>query len=205
MSAPLQAQTEGLRGRDRSKRRRVRGPCTVSQQAIPVRDVAFDGFVPSLGMADIIDRHIVVLAPEEWYRVEDLSLSQHIARGGLALAFRHHPMLDADVFLRVWIGPACYITRSVDSGDAGFEERVYRDAAVDFEPAAPSCPRRLDGDPSQEGNSRHVPGRSCVRGEAYDLAGGIEDTAAGKAWAVRHAKLGKADPPGRHPSVDLRG
>src|ERR1700730_15782293 len=106
----------------------------VFQQAIPVRDVAFDGYlVPPLGMTDIIDRHIVVLAPEERYRVEDLSLSQHIARSGLALAFRHHPMLDPDVLLGMWIGPARYITHGVDSGDAGFEEPVHRNAAVDFE------------------------------------------------------------------------
>ena len=51
-----------------------------------------------------------------------------------------------------------------------------------------------DGDPSREGNSRHVPGRSCVRGEAYDLAGGLEDTAAGKAWADRHANWARQIP-----------
>src|ERR1700716_3232579 len=73
-------------------------PALVFQQAIPGRDVAVDrNLVPLLGMTDIIDRHVVVLAPEKRYRVEDLALPQHIARGGLALAFRHHPMLDPDI------------------------------------------------------------------------------------------------------------
>ena len=43
----------------------------VSQQTIPCLDIAVDrDFIPLLGMADIIDRHIVVLAPEERHRVE---------------------------------------------------------------------------------------------------------------------------------------
>lgn len=81
------------------------------QQTIPGRDVAFDGdFIPLLGMAHEVYRPIVVLAPEERYRVEDLLLSQHIVRGGLALAFRQHLMLDPEGFLGVWIVPARHIS-----------------------------------------------------------------------------------------------
>src|SRR5271157_1741533 len=42
-----------------------------AHQAVFGGDIAFDGeFVPSFGMADIVDRNIVVLAPEERNGVE---------------------------------------------------------------------------------------------------------------------------------------
>jgi hypothetical protein len=109
-------------------------PALVFQQAIFCRDIAVDrNLVPLFGVADVIDRHVVMLAPEKWHRVERLALSQHIARGGLALALRHHPMLNADVFFRVRIGPARDIARGVDAGDAGLEISIHRDAAVERE------------------------------------------------------------------------
>src|ERR1700738_393068 len=126
-----------LKGRasaiDRGDRQHTTG-ALVFQQAIPGRDVAVDGnLVPLLGMTDIIDRHVIVLAPEKRYRVEDLALPQHIARGGLALAFCHHPMLDPDILPGMRIGPARDIARSIDSGDAGFEECIHRNTAVELE------------------------------------------------------------------------
>ena len=49
-----------------SKRLQVTALALVFQQAILSRDVAVDhDLIPSLGVTDIIDRHIVVLAPEE--------------------------------------------------------------------------------------------------------------------------------------------
>src|SRR6266581_7482771 len=82
-------------------------PALVFQQAIPGRDVAVDrNLVPLLGMTDIIDRHVVVLAPEKRYRIECRALSQHIARGGLSLTFGNHPVFDPDVFARMRIGQA---------------------------------------------------------------------------------------------------
>src|SRR6478672_8298290 len=49
----------------------------VFQQAILRGDIAVDGdFVPLLGVADIIDRHIVMLAPEERHGIEGLALAQ---------------------------------------------------------------------------------------------------------------------------------
>ncbi len=101
------------------------------QQAILRRNVAVDGdLVPRLRMADIIDRHIVMLAPEKRHGVERLSLPEHVARGGLALAFSNHPMLDPDIFPGMRIGPARDITGGINSGDAGFEVRVHRNAAI---------------------------------------------------------------------------
>jgi hypothetical protein len=72
----------------------------VFQQAIFCRDFAVDcDLVPLFGMADLVDRHVVVLAPEKRHRVECLARAEHVARGGLALAFGHHPMLDPDILL----------------------------------------------------------------------------------------------------------
>src|SRR6195952_285649 len=119
---------------DRSNREHA-ALAPVFQQTVPARNIAFDGnLVPLLGVADIVDRHIVVLAPEKRCRVEGLALSQHVARGGLALAFGHHPMLDPDALPGMWIGPTRDIARGIDSRDAGFEERVHSNAAVDLEP-----------------------------------------------------------------------
>ena len=52
--------------------------------------------IPPLGVADVVDRHVVVLAPEERHRVEPLAAAQHVARGHLTLPLRDHPVLDAD-------------------------------------------------------------------------------------------------------------
>src|SRR5580700_2127646 len=66
---------------------------SVAQQAIAPGDVAVDGdLVPFLGMADIVDRHVVMLAPEEGYRRKRLTLPQHVARRGLSLALGDHPV-----------------------------------------------------------------------------------------------------------------
>lgn len=43
----------------------------VSQQAIHQFDIAIDrNLIPLLSMTDVIDRDVVMLAPEEWHRVE---------------------------------------------------------------------------------------------------------------------------------------
>ena len=55
-----------------------------------------------------------MLAPEKRHRVERLALPQHIARRGLALAFRHHPMLDPDFALRMGIGSVASPTLRID-------------------------------------------------------------------------------------------
>src|SRR5215472_5100293 len=66
----------------------------VAQQAIPAPDIAVDrDLVPFLRVADIVDRHVVMLAPEERYGFESLARSQHVARGSLPMTLRHHPVL----------------------------------------------------------------------------------------------------------------
>ena len=97
-SAPSRVRPAGFRDHDRSRRQPARGPCSCTATGSPCRDIAVDGdLVPGLGMADIIDRHVVMLAPEKRHRVERLALPQHVACRGLALAFRHHPVLDPDI------------------------------------------------------------------------------------------------------------
>src|SRR6202161_686470 len=106
----------------------------VARQAVPLHDVAVDiDLVPGFGVTDIIDRHVVMLAPEERHRIERLARAQHVARRGLALAFRHHPMLDPDIFFRMRIGPARDIAGGKDAGNAAFEEFIHRDATVEFQ------------------------------------------------------------------------
>src|SRR5229473_1780006 len=79
--------------------------------------------VPPFGVTDIVDRHVVMLAPEERHRIENLALPQHIARGGLSLTLGHHPMLDPDVLPGVRVGPAGNIACRKNAGNAGFELR----------------------------------------------------------------------------------
>ena len=51
-----------------------------AQQAVLAGDVAVDRqLVPFLGMADIVDRDVVVLAPEERHGVELLAQAEHVA------------------------------------------------------------------------------------------------------------------------------
>src|SRR6267154_285330 len=90
-----------------------------SQQAILGIDIALDrDLVPLLGVADVVDRYVVVLAPEERHRVESLAKTEHVACRGLALTFGHHPMLNANVRAGMRVGPARDIARRVDAGNA---------------------------------------------------------------------------------------
>src|SRR4029079_12241192 len=56
-----------------------------------------DGFagVPAVGVADVGDADIVVLAPEKGNVLEGLRPAEHAERGRLAHALGDHPVLDA--------------------------------------------------------------------------------------------------------------
>src|SRR5665811_914569 len=106
----------------------------VFQQAILRLDIAVDrNLIPLLGVTNIINWHVVVLAPEERHRIEFLALTQHAERGDLSLALRDHPMFHADIFAGIRVGPARNIARSIDSGDARFEKGIHQDTAIDRE------------------------------------------------------------------------
>src|SRR5581483_9434231 len=94
----------------------------VAQETVASGDVAIDLYaVPVLRVADIVDRHVVVLAPEERHGIERSSLAEHAVRRGLTLAFGDHPVLDADVLFRVPVGPARNVAGGVDARNAGLQ------------------------------------------------------------------------------------
>src|SRR5258708_2948988 len=106
----------------------------VAQQAILGRDIAFDcQCVPRLGVAHIVDRDVIMLAPEERHGRELLSISEDVERRGLTLPLGDDPMFDASFCARVRIGPPRDIARRKDSRCAGLEVVINYDAAVECE------------------------------------------------------------------------
>src|SRR6185503_19665829 len=94
-----------------------------AQQAVLGSDIAVDGdLIPFRGMADIVDRNIIVLAPEEGHRAEFLPMPEHVDGRGLRLALRNHPMLDTDALAAVRIGPSRNVPGRKDARSACFEE-----------------------------------------------------------------------------------
>src|SRR5262245_59935956 len=87
-------------------------------------------------MADVVDRHVVVLAPEEWNIGILLPLPEHVSRYGLALSLGHNPMLDSKALAGVDIRPPRYVTRGEDSRCARLKVFVHDDAAVDLQTGA---------------------------------------------------------------------
>src|SRR4051794_6430851 len=64
----------------------------VANRAVARRDVAVDReFVPLRRVPDIVDRHVVMLAPEEGHGVERLAPAEHVERRCLALALGDDP------------------------------------------------------------------------------------------------------------------
>src|SRR5271155_3970260 len=107
----------------------------VSKEAILLGDIALDrDLVPSLGMADVVDRDVVMLAPEEGSRRERRPVADHIERGDLALALRDNPMLDPNRLATDRIWPTRDIARGEYTGRARFEIGVDNDAPIHFEP-----------------------------------------------------------------------
>ena len=81
--------------------------------------------VPVLGVADIIDRDVIMLAPEERHGVELLAAAEHVQRRGLALALGHDPVFDADALAAMRIGPARDVAGGEDFRRAGLEIVVH--------------------------------------------------------------------------------
>ena len=89
--------------------------------------------LPLLGVAHVIDSHVVVLTPEEWNSVKLFATAKNILGCYLSLALSNHPVLDANSLAGVRIGPAGDIAGSEDSGHAGFEVFVDFDTTIDRE------------------------------------------------------------------------
>src|SRR5262249_3616557 len=87
--------------------------------------------IPLLGMADIVDRHVVVLAPEERDGAEGLATSQHGERGGLTLPLGDNPMLHPNALATVQVGPARNVSGRIDSRHARLQVMTDDHAAIE--------------------------------------------------------------------------
>src|SRR4051794_10050920 len=106
----------------------------IAHHAIPRLDVTLDlECVPLLGMTDIVDRKVVMLAPEERDVGETFAPPQDIARNGLALELSSDPVFDPERFPTVRIRPSRDIAGGIDSRRAGLQVCVHDHAAVDRE------------------------------------------------------------------------
>ena len=63
-----------------------------------------------------------------------MAASKHIECSRLALALRYDPMLNANHFAGVWIGPAGNVAGCEDTGNTCFEVFIHRDTPVDGQP-----------------------------------------------------------------------
>ena len=106
-----------------------------------------------LRVADVVDRHVVVLAPEEGHGVESVTLAQDVSRRRLALTLRHDPVLDPDALAGVRIRPARDVAGGKDAGSAGLEPLVHQDPAVDREAG---LLRQLDVGPDADAGHHEV-------------------------------------------------
>lgn len=91
--------------------------------------------LPLLGMAHVIDSHVVMLTPEKWNSVKLFATAKNIPGCDLTLSFSYYPVLDANSLAGVRIGPAGGIASSEDSRHAGFEVFVDFDTTIDGEPS----------------------------------------------------------------------
>src|SRR5260370_22832500 len=130
---------------------------TIARQAVPLVDTAFDiELTPLLRVSDVIDRTVIVLAPEERNIGKPLPLSEHVARRGLALPFGHDPVLDAQMLAAMGVGPARDIACGKDAGRAGLEIFVYHHAALDLQTGALG---QLDARPHADADNHEVCGQ----------------------------------------------
>src|SRR6516162_6924398 len=121
---------------DRGHRQQL-AVATIAYQAIARFDVTLDvEVVPGRGMSDVVDGHVVVLAPEERNLGKSLSLAEDVARCRLTLPLGHDPMLDPQILAGMRIGPARNVAGGKDSRRTGFKVFVHRDAAIDLETGA---------------------------------------------------------------------
>src|SRR5262249_33136787 len=141
---------------------------TVAYQAVARFDVALDvEIVPRLGVPDVVDRHVVVLAPEERNLGKSLLLAENVARCRLTLPLGHDPMLDPQVLAGMGIGPPRDVAGGKDSRHAGFKVFIHCDAAIDLETGARS---KLDSRPHPNADDDET-GRQCRAAFEPDVGG----------------------------------
>src|SRR5262249_16608666 len=141
---------------------------TVSYQAAARFDVALDvEIVPRLGMPDVVDRHVVVLAPEERNLGKSLLLAENVASCRLTLPLGHDPMLDPQILAGMGIGPPRDVAGGKDCGHGGLKVFIHCDAAIDLETGALS---QLDARPHANADDDDV-GRQCRAAFKPDVLG----------------------------------
>jgi hypothetical protein len=89
--------------------------------------------VPLLGVSDVGNADVVVLTPEEGDDPAALPISQHVLGRDLSVSLGDDPMLDADSFAAVRIGPSGDVAGSVNAGDARLQVFIHQDAAIEGE------------------------------------------------------------------------
>src|SRR5689334_17694609 len=85
-------------------------------------------------MPDIVDRHVVMLAPKEGYSGKFFAVSDHIQCSGLPLTFGDDPVLHANVAAGVRIRPTCDVAGSKYPLRACFKIRIHNDPTLDGDP-----------------------------------------------------------------------
>jgi hypothetical protein len=96
-----------------------------ADEAIPMSEIALDKrLVPCLRMADIADRKVEMLRPEEWDHHKRLVFTQHIRGRNLALPLSDNPMFNANVLASMGIGPASNVARGENVGIGGLQPRI---------------------------------------------------------------------------------
>src|SRR5262249_11907430 len=131
---------------------------TITHEAVAQFDVALNiEIVPRHAMPDVVDRHVVMLAPEERNFGKSLPLAENVVRRGLTLPLGHDPMLDPQILAGMGIGPPRDVAGGKDSRHAGFKVFIHRDAAIDLETGALS---QLDSRPNPNADDDKV-GRQC--------------------------------------------
>ena len=104
-------------------------------------------------MADIIDGHVIVLAPKERHFGKSLFLPKHIFCNSLTLTLGHNPMLDPEVLTCMRVGPARNVSGGIYVRYAGLEVFVDSDAAINFDACAFG---QLEPRPHAHANDNHV-------------------------------------------------
>src|SRR5439155_5058461 len=94
---PLRLDLEALQvAIDRSHRQHL-AVAAIAHQAVARGNVAVDlDRIPFFRVAGVVDRHVVVLAPEERHVGEALAGAEHVFGRGLALPLGHDPVLGPD-------------------------------------------------------------------------------------------------------------
>src|SRR6516165_232081 len=118
-------------------------------------------------MPDVVDRHTVVLAPEERNLGKSLPLPEDVACHRLTLPLGHDPMLDPQIVAGMGIGPARDVAGGKNSRHAGFEVFIHRDAAIEFETSAFG---QLDSRPHSNADDDET-GRQCRAAFKPDICG----------------------------------